>query len=131
MSFKLDFKIEQVTATFTNVVEENEIQNAFLEIIDTIQISKLKHIVLDFSDIVSYVIPKDYMKTLKMITQFSATWNTNVKVIIVATNTEIRTVASSIIEHQEDHIWEYQLFEDLESAKKQIEKLTFKRASVW
>ncbi len=57
------------------------------------------------------------MKTLKTITTFSSTWNTNIKVIIVATNTEIRKVVPSIIEQQEEHNSEYKLYKNMETAR--------------
>lgn len=118
MSYKLTLQEEKVVAIFTNTVEENEIKNAFLEIVDTIRIKELKLLVIDFTTIHSYVIPKDYMTILKTITKFSSAWNTEVKVVIIATNPEIRKVVTAIINNKVEHSWEYQLYNDIETARK-------------
>ena len=57
------------------------------------------------------------MKILKTITKFSSAWNTNVEVVIIATNPDIRTVVTAIIKNQEEHNWQYQLYKGIETAK--------------
>lgn len=118
MSFIINFSKKKVTATFNNKVEENEITDAFLQIVESVDIKKLDYIVLDFTDIISYVIPKDYMNILKTITHFSTTWNAEIDVIVIATNPEIRVVVNGIIKHNEEFNWEYHLFEDIETVNK-------------
>lgn len=122
MSVELKFEKGKATATFKNRVEENEITNAFIEITETVSIKKINYIILDFSDIVSYTIPKNYMDILKMITHFSSNWNSNIKVVNIATNPEIRKVVSEIIKVGDQISWEYVLFEDLASANNWLVK---------
>lgn len=118
MGFRLNFQTGKIIATFSNTIEGTEIKDVFLEIFDTIYIKELKLLLFDFTAIESYVIPKDYMKTLKTITTFSSAWNTNVKVIAIATNPEIRTAVTGIIKNQKDYSWEYLLYTDIETARK-------------
>lgn len=115
MSFKLNFLKDRVVATFENDVLENEIKNAFIELVDSVSIKKIKFLIFDFSGIESYHIPKDYMETLKMITLFSSTWNTEIKVAIIATNPNIKTVVNGILEKQEDFAWKFNLFKEIQS----------------
>ena len=123
MSFKIHFTEKKATAPFNNIVEENEITNAFLEIVETLSIKKLDYIILDFSDIIFYTIPKDYKNILKMITHFSTTWNSEIDVIVIATNPEIRVVVTEIINNSSEFKWEYHLFKDIETVNK-LFKLT-------
>lgn len=117
MSFILDFSKNKATAAFSNIVGENEIKNSFLDIIETVNIKKLNYIVLNFTDIISYTIPKNYMDILKLTTHFSTKWNSEITVVVVATNAEIRIVVENIIEHQNQIKWKYFLFEGMETAK--------------
>lgn len=112
MSFKLNFLKDRVIAIFHNDVLENEIKNAFVDLVDSVSIKKIDFLIFDFSGIKSYTIPKDYMETLKMITLFSSTWNPDIKVALIATNSNIRTVVHTIMEKQEEFSWEFKLFEE-------------------
>ncbi len=118
MSFKIDFSERKVTSTFNNIVKENEIKNAFLQIVETIDIKKIDYLVLDFTGIISYTIPKDYMNILKTVTHFSTTWNSEIDIIVIATNPEIRAVVNGIIKHSAEFKWGYHLFDDLETVNK-------------
>ncbi|MCK5814819.1 MAG: hypothetical protein KAH07_02630 [Flavobacteriaceae bacterium] len=117
MSVYINYTAEKVVATFPNNVKKNEVRDVFLEIISTAHIDELKLLVLDFTTTTSYVIPKDFMIILKAATKFSSNWNPDVKVIIIATNPEVRQVTTTIINHQEELYWKYLLYTDIKSAK--------------
>lgn len=126
MSFELLHLKDRTIATFNNAVLENEIKNAFIEIVDKISIKKIDFLIFDFTHISSYAIPKDYMETLKTITLFSSTWNTNIKVAIIASNANVRTVVKEIIKRQEEFNWEFNLFEELQTGIKWCESFKLK-----
>ena len=116
MSAEINYKADKVIVTFTGIVKENEIKNTFLEVTETVRISKIKLFALDFTTITSYEIPKDYMNVLKTFTKFSSTWNSDIKVIVIATNPEIRKVLTAVINSHEEFNWQYLLYTDMETA---------------
>ena len=122
MPFEINIIDKRATATFNDTAAENEITNAFLEIVDTISIKKLNYIIFDCTEVINYVIPSDYMRRVKVVTHFSTSWNSEVTIIFVATNSEIRYMATAFMNHSEDLKWEYELFENLEETLKWCDK---------
>ncbi len=118
MSFKINFSKKKATVIFNNSAEENEITNAFLEIVETVSIKKLTYIIFDCSEVVSYSIPADYLTRVKVLTRFSTAWNSDINIIFIATNSEIRRMATDFINLGDDLKWEYFLFDDMESTQK-------------
>lgn len=118
MGFKLEIFKKKAIATFTSKVEETGITNAFLEIVDTISVEKLDFIIFDCTKVIDYTIPADYMTRVKLVTHFSTTWNANISLIFIATNSEIQYMATAFINHNEDLKWNYMLFEDLDTTLK-------------
>lgn len=116
MSVKIKIKKDGVIATFSGNIEENEIRDTFIDIIEEINIKKITFFLFDFTAITSYTIPPNYMNILKMITHFSASYNKNVKAIIVATHPNITSVVEEIINNQEELKWEYLLFDNFDDA---------------
>lgn len=125
MSFELLYLKDRTIATFRSDVKENEIKNAFIEIVDNISIKKIDFLIFDFTNITSYTIPKDPIETLKTITLFSATWNTDIKVAVIASNSNVRTVIKEVIKRQEEFNWEFNLFEEFQTGINWCEDLKF------
>ena len=122
MSFELNFLKDRVTANFSSDVKAYEIKDAFLEIVENVNIKKIDFLMFDFTKIISYTPPKDYMETLKLITLFSSTWNPQIKVAIIASEPNIIMVMNEVIKLQEEFTWEFKLFEDKVSGIKWCEK---------
>ncbi len=116
MSNKIDFLKDKVIATFGETIEENEITEAFLKIIDTIDIININAIILDCSSTINYTIPADYMSRVRIVTQFSTTWNPELDFIYVTTNKEIIHMMTDIINHDQDLKWKYHIFKNLNDA---------------
>ena len=122
MSFELNFLKDRVTANFSSDVKAYEIKDAFLEIVENVNIKKIDFLMFDFTKTISYTPPKDYMETLKLITLFSSTWNPQIKVAIIASEPNIIMVMNEVIKLQEEFTWEFKLFEDKVSGIKWCEK---------
>lgn len=122
MGFKINILDKKATVTFNETAEENEITNAFLEVVDTISIKKLNYIIFDCTNVINYAVPADYMARVKVVTHFSTAWNSNITIIFVATNSEIRFMATAFINHTEDLKWNYMLFDNLEETLKWCDK---------
>lgn len=118
MSFTTKYYPKKAIATFKNEVNSLEPTNAFVELVETANIKKLDYILFDFADITSYTIPEDYMERVKFVTKFSVSWNSNIDVIIIATNPDIRFMITAYINHKDNLKWKYHLYYDMESAKK-------------
>lgn len=118
MSYILNFSNKKVITTFSNDVKEGELTAAFLEIIDTINIKEINHIIFDFSKAIDYSYPKDYMTKVKVVTQFSTAWNANINMIFVATNKQVRHMVNGFMNHYDDLKWKYHLFENINEALK-------------
>lgn len=116
MSFKIDFLDSKVIATFSEDLKEGEITTAFLEIVDTIDIKEISHIIFDCSKAIDYAFPKDYMTRVKVVTHFSTAWNSNVNMIFVTTNSQVKYMVTGFMNHDEDLKWTYHLFENLKEA---------------
>jgi hypothetical protein len=116
MSFKIDFLGKKIIATFSKDLKEGELTTAFIEIVDTINIKEVNHIIFDCSKALDYNYPSDYMTRTKVITQFSTAWNADVKVIFVATNLQVRQMALGLVNHYDDLEWTYHLFENISDA---------------
>jgi hypothetical protein len=114
----LNFIDKKAIATFSKDLKEGEITAAFLEIVDTINIKEINHIIFDCSSAVDYTHPKDYMTRVKLVTQFSTAWNTDINIIFVATNLQVRHMATGFMNHYDDLKWKYHLFESLSEALK-------------
>ena len=123
MSVKIKFLKNGVIATFSSNIEENEIRDAFIDIIEKVSIKKITYFLFDFTDIISYTIPPNYMNIVKMITHFSVSYNEDIKALIVATHPSITSVVSEIINNQEELKWEYFLFDKLSDAQKLIDTI--------
>ena len=123
MSVKIKFLKNGVIATFSSNIEENEIRDAFIDIIEKVSIKKINYFLFDFTDITSYTIPPNYMNIVKMITHFSVSYNEDIKALIVATHPSITSVVSEIINNQEELKWEYYLFDKLSDAQKLIDTI--------
>lgn len=126
MSYTLDYYPKKVIATFKNDIELLEISKAFLEVIETVSIINLNYLVFNLTNITSYTIPDNPLERLKLITQFSTAWNSNITVIFVATNSEIKHMVTGFMIHSQsndDIHWQYHLFEDMESARKKFNKI--------
>ena len=61
MSFKIAFLEKKIVVTFNKDLKEGEITTAFLEIIDTIDIKEVNHLIFDCSKALDYTYPTDYM----------------------------------------------------------------------
>lgn len=122
MSYILNFFDEKAIASFSEDVKEGELTLAFLEIVDTINIKEIKHIIFDCSLAIDYTFPKDYMTRVKVVTQFSTAWNSNINIIFVATNEQVRYMAKGFINHSEDLKWKYHLFEKMSEANEFCDK---------
>ncbi|OIQ38257.1 MAG: hypothetical protein BM563_06450 [Bacteroidetes bacterium MedPE-SWsnd-G1] len=118
MSFELKFLKDRVIANFEGEVKAYEIKDAFIDIVENVSIKKLDLLIFDFTEIISYTPPKDYLETLRLITLFSSTWNPQIKVAIIALETNIRMVMNEVIKRQEEFTWEFKLFDNLESGRK-------------
>lgn len=126
MSYTLDFYPKKVIATFKNTVELLEISKAFFEVIETVSIINLNNLVFNLTDITSYTIPDNYIERLKLNTQFSTSWNANITVVFVTTNSEIKHMVTGFMNHSQsndDVQWQYHLFKDMESARKKFNKI--------
>ncbi|PCI11390.1 MAG: hypothetical protein COB73_02185 [Flavobacteriaceae bacterium] len=118
MSFTIKYYPKIAIATFKSEVKSLEPTNAFVELVETGNIKKIDYIIFDFTDITAYTVPEDYMERVKFVTEFSVSWNSNIDVIIIATNPEIRFMITAYINHKDNLKWKYHLFNDMESAKK-------------
>jgi len=116
MSFKIDFLEKKIVVTFSKDLKEGEITTAFLEIIDTINIKEVDHLIFDCSKALDYSYPIDYMTRIKVLTQFSIEWNADINVIFVATNLQVRHMVKGLINHYDDLKWKYHLFKDISDA---------------
>ncbi|AOW19971.1 hypothetical protein [Urechidicola croceus] len=70
MKFEIIYTNNKAITTFKDDIGGYEILKAFTEIIDYIDLDNLKYIIFDYSNITSFTIPPDYIKTLKTFTQF-------------------------------------------------------------
>ena len=122
MSSKIDFLKSKVIATFGERIEESEITDTFLKIIDTIDIKSINAIIFDCCKTIDYTIPADYMSRVRVVTQFSTTWNSKIDFIYVTTNKEIIHMMSDIMNHDQDLKWKYHIFENLEGALQFLDK---------
>lgn len=122
MSFKINILERRAFITFNDTAEENEITNAFLEVVDNISINKLNYIIFDCTNVINYAVPADHMARVKVVTHFSTAWNSNIAIIFIATNSEIRYMATAFINHNEDLKWKYLLFENLNETLKWCNK---------
>lgn len=116
MSYILKFYDKKIITTFSEGVKEGELTAAFLEIIDTINIKDVNHLIFDFSKAIDYTYPTNYMTKVKVVTQFSTAWNSDINMIFVATNIQVRHMVTGFINHDKDLKWKYSLFEKLEEA---------------
>lgn len=124
MSYKTDYYEDKIIATFTGNIEKNEIRYSFLEILENVSIKKIKHLIYDYSGVENYEVPDDILDTVKNYTKFSETWNNKVNIIAVGTHQNVQKAANIIIENRKnlDLIWDYLLFEDMETAMEWCEK---------
>ncbi|MCF6280019.1 MAG: hypothetical protein L3J14_06695 [Flavobacteriaceae bacterium] len=122
MGYTLNILGKKAFITFDDTAEENEITNAFLEVVDIINIRKLNYIIFDCTNVINYAVPADHMARVKVVTHFSTAWNANITIIFIATNSEIRFMATAFINHNEDLKWNYMLFEDLNETLKWCDK---------
>lgn len=118
MGFKINYSDKKAIVIFNDKAEENEITNAFLEIVETISIKKLNYIIFDCTNVISYYVPADYLTRVRVLTRFSTAWNSDINIIFIATNSEIRFMVNGFINLGDDLQWEYYLFDDMESATK-------------
>ncbi|PHR72243.1 MAG: hypothetical protein COA67_05405 [Lutibacter sp.] len=116
MGFKINFIDKKTVATFSKDLKEGEITAAFLEIVDTINIKEINHMIFDCSKAVDYTSPKDYMTRVKVVTQFSTAWNADINMLFVATNTQVRQMVTGFMNHYDDLKWKYHLFEKISEA---------------
>ena len=122
MPFKINFLDKKATATFNDTAAKHEITNAFLEIVDTVNVKKLNFIVFDCTQVINYIIPADYKWRVKVLTRFSESWNPDITIIFVATNSEIRFMVKAFIDLSKDLKWDYKLFKNLEELDKWFNK---------
>lgn len=118
MSFNINFSQERVLTNFNESIDKNDIKNAFFQVTENVDFENLKHLVLDFTDVISFEIPDNFIKTTKTLTHFFTVWNPEIKVVIIATNKEIRTIYSELIKNGKELVWEYVLFESWDELKK-------------
>ncbi len=123
MSFTLKYYPKKVIATFKNTVAYLELTRAFVEIVETVDIKKLSFIIFDFTKITSYTIPEDYLERVKFVTRFSVSWNSNIDIIFIATNPNVRHMATAYVNHKDNLKWKYHLFKDMETVKKSFSKI--------
>ncbi len=116
MPYKINILKKRVLVTFDDTAAKKEITNAFLEIVETIDIKELNYIIFDCSKVINYVLPADYLWRGKLITKFSESWNPNITILCVATNPEIRFMASAFVNISEQLKWNYKLFKNLNEA---------------
>ena len=121
MPYKINILDKKATATFNDTAAKHEITNAFLEIVDTVDVKELNFIIFDCSKVVNYSIPADYIWRVKVLTRFSESWNENITIIFVATNSEIRYMVKTYIDRS-DLKWDYHLFENLEQLNEWFDK---------
>lgn len=119
MNYQINYFKEKVVIKYHKNVVKDELKFAFLDITEIADFEILKYIVHDFSTVESYVNTnvENYIEKANLITHFYATWNTNIKIITIATNTEIRTMFSEIIKNSKKLIWEHFLFENWDSVQ--------------
>ena len=122
MPYKINILDKKATATFNDTAAKHEITNAFLEIVDTVDVKELHFIVFDCSEVVNYLIPADYLWRVKVLTRFSESWNPNITIIFVATNSEIQFMAKAYMNLSENLKWDYKLFENLEELDNWFDK---------
>lgn len=122
MPFKINFLDKKATATFNDTAAKHEITNAFLEIVDTVNVKKLNYIVFDCTQVINYIIPADYKWRVKVLTRFSESWNPDITIIFVATNSEIRFMVKAFMDLSKDLKWDYKLFKNLEELDKWFNK---------
>ena len=120
MSFSLSFYPKTAIASFKGKVPTLSVTNAFVEITEHISVKKLTYTVFDFTGISSYTMPEDYKERVKFVTQFSISYNTNIHIIIIATNDEVKKMATGFTKHKDNLTWKYFLFENMEEVKKQF-----------
>ena len=122
MPFKINFLDKKATATFNDTAAKHEITNAFLEIVDTVNVKKLNFIVFDCTQVINYIIPADYKWRVKVLTRFSESWNPDITIIFVATNSEIRFMVKAFMDLSKDLKWDYKLFKNLKELDKWFNK---------
>lgn len=116
---KIDNK---VIVTFGDKLEKLQITAAFLEVVEKIDIKKVKHLIFDCSRVTDYEIPDDYMTRVKVVTLFSTSWNAKVNAIFIANDKNIIKMVTGFINHKEDLKWKYFLFKSLEETLNWCEK---------
>ena len=116
MSYTIDFLDKKVVATFSGDIEGEEIENAFVNVIENGDIKKLKSIIFNYSNVTSYTVPENFLETVKAFTRFSTSWNKNINAIAVGTNETLKKVNKKLAEHKKELVWSYLHFENLESA---------------
>lgn len=122
MSYKNSFTNNRAICTFNGDLKELEIRYAFLDLIESKDIKKLKSIIFDFTNINSYILPEDHINTIKNYTRFSVSWNKNINAIAVGTNENIRKGLADILTHKKELVWNYMLFDNLNDALKWCNK---------
>ncbi|PCI11392.1 MAG: hypothetical protein COB73_02195 [Flavobacteriaceae bacterium] len=116
MSVLLKLQNKKISATFTGDIAENEIRDTFIEITETYSIKNISCILFYFKDITSYTPPKNALQKHKTISHFTASWNRNIKAVIVATHPDIAIIAKGFVKNQANLNWNYYYFDNLEDA---------------
>lgn len=117
MSFKINYLDNTVIATFEKEIKKDELIHAFVEITENVRISKLSKIIYDCSATEYYTPPKDYLKILQMVTQYTSSWNGKVDFICVTKQPDLVAMVQSIISHQDKLVWNYYLFHSMKELK--------------
>jgi hypothetical protein len=122
MPYKINIINKKGIITFNDTAAKKEITNAFLEIVENVDVKELDYIIFDCTEVINYVLPADYLWRGKLITKFSESWNPNITIICVATNSEIRFMASAFVKISKELKWNYKLFKNLEETNQWLDK---------
>ncbi|GAB1309455.1 hypothetical protein KH5_21380 [Urechidicola sp. KH5] len=114
MSFKINYLDNSVIATFEKEIKKDELIHAFVEIIETVRISKLSKIIYDCTATEKYTPPIDYLEKLQIVTQYTSSWNSNVDIICVTAQPDLASMVKSIMKHQDKLVWSYHLYENMD-----------------
>lgn len=125
MGFNTEFHKEKVIITFDQVYNKGDIMDSFISLTENVSLKKMNHLIFDYSKVNSFPIPEEYITHLKLLTKFSLSWNKNINIISIATNSNIKKMVTGIINYNKGGKlqWNYMLFESLNDALKWCEKL--------
>ena len=120
MPYLNTWKKDGLHRTFTGMLTAEEVLTSNLSIHSDTRFEELKYVYNDFSKINDYALNTFDISNITSIDNIAATYNENLKIIIVATNKGVLKGAHIYADQLKDTTFNILVFENTESALKSI-----------